>query len=89
MPPENNEIRPKIDATSDDESSYENDEIEHDEIFDEHAEEFYDRNVNAFSIEEEHESANMMCLKNTKDELKEEVSERKKGLKQDCTITES
>ena len=45
-----------------------------------------DINVNDFSTEEEHGSAIIMNLKKNKDELKEEVSERKKGLKQDWII---
>ena len=86
IPPYDNEIRPAIDATSDNESSYENSEIDHDNIFDECAEEVKESNVNAFSIEDEYESANMTHLKKIKDVPKEEVSERKKGLKQDWII---
>ena len=63
IPPDNNEIQPKMDATSDDESSYENAEIERVNVFDEHAKEVEDINANCFSTEEEHESAGMIYLK--------------------------
>ena len=75
------EIPPENNATSGNEFSHENAEIENGNNFDEHAVEVNDSNAKTFASEEDNESVSMIFLKNIKDEIKEEISERKKGLK--------
>ena len=67
-------------------SPYENAEIECDDNFDEYAAEDNNKNENACMIDDENESANTTYLKNIKDTIKEKISERKKGLKNDWIV---
>ena len=58
-----------------------NKEIEHEDNFDERLEEDNNDNDNEHAIDGENESASIVCLKNIKGTIKEDLLERIKGLK--------
>ena len=68
-------------ATSNNHSTYENEEFEHDDYFNECTVE--DDNENLHVIEDTNESVNTVCLRIIKGEIIDDTSERKKGLKKD------